>query len=94
MRFVKALNHITLKEELSECNGIIYKNSSIVVPCVCRPLMLKNIHYAHFGKEKCKALAKKLLYWPNMSKHIEDVIVMIIVILVDRSKDQIQKNQC
>lgn len=36
--------------------------------------MLKNIHYAHFGKEKCKTLARKLLYWPNMPKHIEDVI--------------------
>lgn len=66
--------YYSYKEELSESKGIIYKNSCIVVPRICRPLMLKNIHYAHFGKEKCKALARKLLYWPSMSKHIEDVI--------------------
>lgn len=36
--------------------------------------MLKKIHYAHFGKEKCKALARKSIFWIGMSKHIDDLV--------------------
>ena len=34
----------------------------------------KKIHYAYFGKEKCKALALKSIFWIGMSKHIDDFV--------------------
>ena len=36
--------------------------------------MLAKIHYAHFGSEKCKMLARKTLFWPGMSKQIDDLV--------------------
>lgn len=66
--------YFSFKEELSECNGLLLKNSSIVVPKTMRKEMLSKIHYAHFGKEKCKMLARKTVFWPGMSKQIDDVV--------------------
>ena len=66
--------YYAFKEELSEYNGLIYKNECVVIPKTLRTLILTKIHYAHFGKEKCKALARKSLFWPGMSKQIEDMI--------------------
>lgn len=62
------------KEEMSEYNGLIVKNTCIVVPKEMRSYMLKKIHYAHFGKEKCKALARKSIFWIGMSKQIDDLV--------------------
>ncbi|XP_039300082.1 uncharacterized protein K02A2.6-like [Nilaparvata lugens] len=36
--------------------------------------MLERIHYNHLGINKCKARARECLYWPGMSKQIEDLI--------------------
>ena len=44
--------YFAYKEELSENNGLIFKNECVVVPQKLRNLILKKIHYAHFGKEK------------------------------------------
>ena len=36
--------------------------------------MLKIIHGAHLGIEKCKRRARDVLYWPGMNAQIEDVV--------------------
>lgn len=36
--------------------------------------MLKLIDINHFGLEKCKNRARKILFWPNMLKELEDMI--------------------
>ena len=36
--------------------------------------MLTLIHESHFGIEKCKARARKLLYWPRMSHDIQSLV--------------------
>lgn len=36
--------------------------------------MLLKIRYAHFGREKCKMLARKTIFWIGMSKQIDDVV--------------------
>ena len=66
--------YLTFNDELSEINGIIYKGNCIVVPYSRRKLMLQKIQYEHFGIEKCKRLARQLLYWPGMSKQINDLV--------------------
>ena len=66
--------YFSFKEELSECKGLLLKNTCIVVPESMRKVMLAKIHYAHFGSEKCKMLARKTLFWPGMSKQIDDLV--------------------
>ena len=63
------------KEELSTVNGLVFKNSRVVVPKKLRTDMLYRIHYSHLGMEKCKNRARELLYWPGMSKEVEDMIL-------------------
>lgn len=67
--------YATFKDDLSIANGLLFKNDRIVVPKSLRKDMLDRIHYSHMGIEKCKNKARELLYWPNMSKEIEDKIL-------------------
>ena len=62
------------REELSVVNGIVFKNSCIVVPESLKKEMLSKIHYSHLGMEKCKHRARELLFWPGMSKDIENLV--------------------
>ena len=52
----------------------MFTNDRIVIPAKLRPEMLKLIHESHFGVEKCKSRARKLLYWPRISYDIECLI--------------------
>lgn len=46
------------------------------VPRSLRNDMLNKIHYAHLGKEKCKNLARDILFWPGMARDIDNLIEM------------------
>ncbi|XP_035799241.2 uncharacterized protein K02A2.6-like [Amphiprion ocellaris] len=52
----------------------MFKGEKIIVPTQLRQEMLEKIHESHLGIVKCKERARDVLYWPNMSKHIEDVV--------------------
>ncbi|XP_049875309.1 uncharacterized protein K02A2.6-like [Pectinophora gossypiella] len=62
------------RDELGECQGLLMKGNQIVIPQKKRKEVLEKVHYAHLGTEKCKQLARKTLFWPNMSKEIEDLV--------------------
>lgn len=64
-------SHRFCKEELSYANGLILKNSSVIVPKRLREDMLNRIHFSHMGIEKSKNKAREVMYWPGMSKEIE-----------------------
>lgn len=69
----KAKVYYSYRDELGEYNGLVLKGNQIVIPKNKRKEILEKIHYAHLGIEKCKQLARKTLFWPNMSKEIEDL---------------------
>lgn len=58
-------------EELSVVNGVILKGCKVVVPKSMRPEILERIHEGHLGMNKCKARARRLVFWPGMSSDIE-----------------------
>ena len=43
----------------------------MIIPESARPEMLKQIHDAHLGVEKCKNRAIDVLLWPKMGDYIE-----------------------
>ncbi|XP_044766427.1 uncharacterized protein LOC123322548 [Coccinella septempunctata] len=47
----------------------------ILVPESLRREMLNLIHLSHMGIVKCNLKAKELLYWPNMFRDIENVVL-------------------
>ena len=61
-------------DELNVIEGLVFKGNKIVVPKTLTKEMLKKLHYNHLGIEKCKMRAREILYWPFMTKEIEDVV--------------------
>ena len=64
----------TFRDELGVKDGIVLKGTRIVIPPTLHNSVLEKIHYAHQGMEKCKLRAKSSVYWPNMSKDIENIV--------------------
>lgn len=54
-------------------DGLIFKNSRLVVPHTPRSDMLREIHKSNMGI-KFKEKAHDVLYWLGMAKQIEEVV--------------------
>lgn len=63
-----------MRDELHEADGLIFKGHRMIIPEAWRKDMLALTHESHLGAEKSKQRARAALYWPNMAKHIEDVV--------------------
>ncbi|CAK5074612.1 unnamed protein product [Meloidogyne enterolobii] len=64
-----------IKDELYCEGNIIMKNlAQIVIPESLKKPILNLLHKAHFGIEKTKCRGRKLLWWPNFGKDIENYI--------------------
>lgn len=70
----KVLDFWTYREQLSVTNGLILKGQRIIIPRSLRSQMLDKVHHGHMGTEKCLRRAKDVMFWPNMSRDIRDVV--------------------
>lgn len=61
-------------DELYELDGLLFLHGRLVVPLSMRSYILQLIHEGHLGMEKCKTMARRTLYWPNMSRDIETLV--------------------
>jgi hypothetical protein len=64
----------TFREEMTVQNGVIFKRERIVIPKSMRPDMLQRIHSSHLAGDSCLRQARDVLYWPNMSAEIKDMV--------------------
>ena len=60
------------REELSIADGILLKATRAIVPPLLCPSMLTKIHHSHRGPEYCLCFARDVVFWPNISKDIEE----------------------
>ena len=63
-----------IRHELSQAEGLIFKDHQLVIPTAMRSNMLNLIHESHLRIEKCKARARAILFWPGMSKDIYEKV--------------------
>lgn len=61
------------REDLNIHDNLIFKGDRLLVPVKLRKDMLQKIHYTHLGKEKCKNLARQVLFWPGMNRDIDEL---------------------
>ena len=64
----------TVRDELHEAEGQIFKCNKIIIHTALRPEMLRIIHEGHQGEERCKGRARMVMYWPNMTRSIDEVV--------------------
>ena len=62
------------RHELTIIDGIVYKNNQIVMPCSLHKEMLNKLHYNHMGIVKTKLRAQDSIFWPTISKDIENMV--------------------
>ena len=58
-----------VQDELSDVHGLLLKAERIVIPT-----SLDRIHEGHQGVTKCRERAKRALWWPGLSRQIEDLV--------------------
>ncbi|CAB4015900.1 Hypothetical predicted protein [Paramuricea clavata] len=77
-----------IRHELSEAEGLIFKDHQLVIPTAMRSNMLNLIHESHLGIEKCKARARAILFWPGMSKDIYEKVSKCATCATYRRRNQ------
>ena len=63
------------REELTVEDGLVLKNTRIVIPAKLRQSTLKQIHEGHLGLKKCQARAKCSVYWPGLYAELQDLVL-------------------
>ena len=67
-------DYFPFREELTMQNGLIFKGERLVIPGSLRKDMLMKIHASHIGVQGCLRRAREVLYWPGMSKEVEEYV--------------------
>ena len=82
-----------LLPEMYELDGLLLHNHKLVVPKSMRSRMLDLVHEGHLGVEKCRALARQCLYWPGLSRDIDNIISKCAVCNAHRKNQPAQPLQ-
>ncbi|MGH0142006.1 UNVERIFIED_CONTAM: hypothetical protein FKN15_074960 [Acipenser sinensis] len=64
----------TYRDELTTQDGIIYKGNRVVIPKAVRSNILTLIHESHCGIEASLRKARDVVFWPNMTHEVKDLI--------------------
>lgn len=60
--------------ELSVVEGTLLKGCKVVIPKAMRAEILRRVHDGHLGLNKCKARARRMVFWPGFSSAIDSFI--------------------
>ena len=60
--------------DLTMINGLLVKDDRIVIPSEMRMEILDKVHAGHQGITKCRERAKRAVWWPGLSRQIEDMV--------------------
>ena len=62
------------KDQLSADQGCLLWGLRVIIPTTLQTRMLKELHAAHAGIVKIKAVARSIMWWPKMDHEIEEVV--------------------
>ena len=66
--------YLQVAADLTIQNGLLLKCSRLVIPVAMQKTILGKIHEGHQGITKCRERAKQSVWWPGLSKQIEDLV--------------------
>ena len=67
----------SIRYDLYDRDGIIMKENQMVIPKSWVDYTLSKLHIGHFGIVKTKKRARGCVYWPNMTKDIENLCCLL-----------------
>ena len=63
-----------VSSEISIINDLLMRNGRIIIPLVLQKQVLSQLHTGHQGIQKCRDRAKQAVWWPGLSKELEDLV--------------------
>ena len=67
-------HYLNVATELSVKDGILVRDSRIVIPAALRLEMLDRIHIGNQGIVKCRERAMQSMWWPRLSRQLEELV--------------------
>lgn len=66
--------YFNLQDQVTVEDELLYLNFKLIIPVEYREYILQLLHESHFEMTKTKARANQVIYWPGLSKDIENII--------------------
>lgn len=60
---------------LTEQDGLLLKDTRLVIPATMRNDVLNRLHEGHQGVVKCKARARQAVWWPGLGQQITEMVL-------------------
>ena len=67
-------HYYSVASELAVEDGLLMRGNQAVIPASLRLEMLDRIHTGHQGITKCRERARISLWWPGLSKQLEELV--------------------
>jgi len=64
----------TFCDELTECDGLVFKGNRVVIPQAARAEILNRVHSSHIGVNGCLRRAQEAVYYPGISADIKRTV--------------------
>ncbi|XP_014678409.1 PREDICTED: uncharacterized protein K02A2.6-like [Priapulus caudatus] len=74
MRNLFHMAYLTVKDELAVFNGLVLRNTRIVLPVSLRQQAIELAHVGHQGVVKTKSLLREKVWFPGIDRLVEDRI--------------------
>ena len=65
-----------MQNDIHVTDGILLSDNRLIIPSAWRKDILQKLHIRHRGIEKSKANARMTVFWPGMTKDIEEMVSM------------------
>ena len=85
----KLVQYYSVRHELYIEDNLVMKGDTIVVPKSLQAEYVRKLHNGRLDAESCKRRAREILFWPRMSKDIENFVKMCAV--CNSCKSHLQK---
>ena len=63
-----------VSSEIAIQDGLLMRNNRIIIPSLLHQEILDKIHTGHQGIHKCRKRARQSVWWPGISRQLEDLI--------------------
>jgi hypothetical protein len=65
-----------IRDEITVQGGLLFRGERVIVPDNLRNMFKKLVHSLHLGVESFLRRARECLYWPGMSAHIKEFVML------------------